>query len=101
MITNLFSPKSISEMLGFSFRRLRARGARSKGMMRMDGMWTSRGRAGAAEIAWEEARRRTGWSCRNSMGGGYDGGSVAWEEGRDGGARSKGMMRTERLELQK
>ena len=32
----------------------------------MDGQWRSRGRAGAAEIAWEEAR--------------------------DGGARSKGMI---------
>ena len=31
-------------------------------MIRVDGTWTSRGRAGAAEIAW------TGWSCRNSMG---------------------------------
>ena len=48
----------------------------------MDGRWTSLGRAGAAEIAWEEAR--------------------------DGGARSKGMIRwtgggraVDRLELQK
>ena len=46
----------------------------------VDGRWTGCGRAGAAEIAWEEARDRgarsnvrirwTGWSCRNSMGGG-------------------------------
>ena len=50
----------------------------------MDGRWTGCGRAGAAEIAWEEARDGgarlkvrirsdglwTGWSCRNSMGGG-------------------------------
>ena len=62
----------------------------------VDGRWTSCGRAGAAEIAWEEARDGgarwnvrirwtgagqavdgravddlwTGGSCRNSMGGG-------------------------------
>ena len=43
----------------------------------VDGLWTGCGRAGAAEIAWEEARDgravdglRTGGSCRNSMGGG-------------------------------
>ena len=47
----------------------------------VDGRWTSRGRAGAAEIAWEEAR--------------------------DGGARSKGIRWTgsggavDGLELQK
>ena len=44
----------------------------------VDGRWTGCGRAGAAEIAWEEARDGgarskvglwTGWSCRN-MGGG-------------------------------
>ena len=38
-------------------------------MIRVDGTWTSRGRAGAAEIAWQEAR--------------------------DGGARSKGMIRVD------
>ena len=42
-----------------------ARDGRARGMIRVDGTWTSDGRAGAAEIAWEEAR--------------------------DGGARSKGM----------
>ena len=31
-------------------------GATSKGMMWVDGTWTSRGRAAAAEIAWKEAR---------------------------------------------
>ena len=44
----------------------------------MDGRWTGGGRAGGAEIAWEEAREGedpvdelwTGGSCRNSMGGG-------------------------------
>ena len=42
----------------------------------MDGRWTGCGRAGAAEIAWEEAGDDpvdglwTGRSCRNSMGGG-------------------------------
>ena len=60
--------------------------ARSKGMIPWDGGGTGGGRAGAAEIAWEEATnvearskgmirwwdgRWTGWSCRNSMGGGY------------------------------
>ena len=70
----------------------------------VDGRWTSCGRAGAAEIAWEEARDGgarskvrirwtgggravdglwTGGSCRNSMGGGY----------RDGGARLKVRIR--------
>ena len=57
-------------------------------MIRWDGGGTGGGRAGAAEIAWEEARdggarskgmirwdgewdgRWTSWSCRNSMGGG-------------------------------
>ena len=41
----------------------------------VDGRWTSCGRAGAAEIAWEEAR--------------------------DGGARLKGMIRWTGRELQK
>ena len=53
----------------------------------VDGRWTGCGRAGAAEIAWEEARDGgaraksgsggravdglwTGGSCRNSVGGG-------------------------------
>ena len=65
--------------------------------------------AGAAEIAWEEATEgergvsvaedRWGWSCRNSMGGGYGGGArfectlriagagdaeIAWEEATEG-----------------
>ena len=40
-------PKSISEMLGFSFRSL-PRGARFERSLRVTG-------AGAAEMAWEEA----------------------------------------------
>ena len=43
----LFFPKSISEMLGFSFRSL-PRGARFERSLRVTG-------AGAAEMAWEEA----------------------------------------------
>ena len=95
--------------------------ARSKGMIRRAGAaeiaW-----AGAAEIAWEEAAnveaiwkgmirwdgRWTGWSCRNSMGGGYKRRSeiegddpvgragaaeIAWEEATNVEARSKGMIR--------
>ena len=42
-----FFPKSISEMLGFSFRSL-PRGARFERSLRVTG-------AGAAEMAWEEA----------------------------------------------
>ena len=35
----------------------------------------------------------TGGSCRNSMGGGRAGGAeIAWEEAGDGGARLKGMI---------
>ena len=98
-----FFPKSISEMLGFSFRSL-PRGARFERSLRVTG-------AGAAEMAWEEAtegergvsgrwellglelqkwhgkrlRRGSevwavaesywGWSCRNGMGKGYGGGA--------------------------
>ena len=43
----MFFPKSISEMLGFSFRSL-PRGARFERSLRVTG-------AGAAEMAWEEA----------------------------------------------
>ena len=43
------------------------------------------GRAGAVEIAWEEAREE------GATGG--CGRAKAWEEARNGGARSKGMIR--------
>ena len=64
----------------------------------MGGGWrTSRGRAGAAEIAWEEARDGHiegddpvdgRWTTRRRAGAA----EIAWEEARDGGATSKGMM---------
>ena len=62
----------------------------------MDGRWTSCGRAGAVEIAWEEARDggarenvRIWWT-----GGGRAGAAeIAWEEARDGGARANVWIR--------
>ena len=64
----------------------------------MGGGWrTSRGRAGAAEIAWEEARDGHiegddpvdgRWTTRRRAGAA----EIAWEEARDGGATSKRMM---------
>ena len=57
----------LEQLQKLAWEEARDGGATSKGMMWVDGTWTSRGRAGAAaEIAWEEAR--------------------------DGGATSKGMM---------
>jgi len=52
----------------------------------VDGRWTSCGRAGAAEIAWE---------VDGSVDGLWTGGSaeIAWEEAGDGGAKLKGMIR--------
>ena len=59
----------------------------------MDGRWTGCGRAGAAEIAWEEARdggARANVRIRWTGGGrAVDGpctgaGEIAWEEARDG-----------------
>ena len=53
----MFFPKA-SSMLGFSFRRLREEREimSGSGGRAVDGRWTGCGRAGAAEIAWEEAR---------------------------------------------
>ena len=67
-------------------------------MIQVDGTWRSDGQAGAAEIAWEEARdgraRSKGmirvdgpWTSDGRAGAA----EIAWEEARDGGARSKGM----------
>ena len=56
--SNNFFPKA-SSMLGFSFRRLREERDRMSGSggRAVDGRWTGCGRAGAAEIAWEEATK--------------------------------------------
>ena len=60
----------------------------------MDGRWTGCGRAGAAEIAWEEARdggARANVRIRWQAGCGRAGAAEiawAWEEARDGGARA-------------
>ena len=63
----------------------------------MDGRWTGCGRAGAAEIAWEEARdggARLKVRIRTGGGRAVDGrAEIAWEEARDGGARSKVRIR--------
>ena len=70
----------------------------------MDEPWTgwscrrgwSGGRAGAAEIAWEEARgggARSKGMIRWTGGGRAGAAEIAWEDARDGGARSKGMIR--------
>ena len=53
----------------------------------MDGRWTGCGRAGAAEIAWEEAR--DGGAGRGRAGAA----EIAWEEARDGGARENVRIR--------
>ena len=98
-------PKSMSEMLGFSFRRL-PRGTRFEGtpMYGGAGSWRCRnsrggsyggeawsegavsmvryGGAGDAETASEYTEERWGQRCRNSMGGHYG-----------GGARSEGTLR--------
>ena len=67
-------------------------------MIRWDGGGTGGGRAGAAEIAWEEARdggaRSKGmirWDGGGTGGGRAGAAEIAWEEARDGGARSKGQ----------
>ena len=56
----------------------------------MDGRWTGCGRAGAAEIAWEEARdggaRENVWIWWTGCGR-AGAAEIAWEEARDGGAR--------------
>ena len=57
----------------------------------MDGRWTGCGRAGAAEIAWEEAR--DGGTRANVRTGGGRAVDIAWEAGRDGGARSNVSVR--------
>ena len=52
----------------------------------VDGWWTSCGRAGAAEIAWEEARdggARLKVRMRWTGGGRAGGAEIAWEEARD------------------
>ena len=54
----------------------------------MDGRWTGCGRAGAAEIAWEEARdggARANVRIRYTGGGRAGAAEIAWEEARDGG----------------
>ena len=54
---------------------------------------------GAAEIAWEEARDGGARSKGRSDGtavGRAGAAEIAWEEARDGGARSKGMIRVGR-----
>ena len=54
------------------------------------------GRAGAAEIAWEEARdggARSKVRIRWTGCGRAGGAEIAWEEARDGGARLKWMSR--------
>ena len=56
----------------------------------MDGGWTSCGRAGAAEIAWEEGSGR-------AVCGRAGAAEIAWEEARDGGAR----LKVDGLEVQK
>ena len=58
--------------------------------------WTGGGRAGGAEIAWEEARdggARLKWMIRWTGCGRAGAAEIAWEEARDGGARLKGMIR--------
>ena len=66
----------------------------------MDGRWTGCGRAGAAEIAWEEARdggARANVRIRSDgrwTGCGRAGAAeIAWEEARDGGARANVRIR--------
>ena len=61
----------------------------------MDGRWTGCGRAGAAEIAWEEARDgRSESECPDPVDGRWTGcgragaAEIAWEEASDGGARA-------------
>ena len=77
----------------------------------MDGRWTGCGRAGAAEIAWEEARdggARANVRIRWTGGGRAGAAEIAWEEARDGGARANvriwwtgGGRAVDRRELQK
>ena len=81
----------------------------------MDGRWTGCGRAGAAEIAWEEARDggarsnvRIRWTGRWTGCGRAGAAEIAWEEARDGGARLNVRIRwtgggraVDGLELQK
>ena len=62
----------------------------------MDELWTGCGRAGGAEIAWEEARdggARSKVRIRWTSCGRAGAAEIAWEEARDGGARSKVRMR--------
>ena len=62
----------------------------------MDGRWTGCGWAGAAEIAWEEARdggARANVRIRWTGGGRAGAAEIAWEEARDGGARANVRIR--------
>ena len=58
----------------------------------MGGRWTGCGRAGAAEIAWEEARDG-GARANVRIGGRAGAAEIAWEEARDGGARANVRIR--------
>ena len=62
----------------------------------MDGRWTGCGRAGAAEIVWEEARdggARANVRIRWTGGGRAGAAEIAWEEARDGGTRANVRIR--------
>ena len=62
----------------------------------MDGWWTGCERAGAAEIAWREARAggaRANVRIRWTGCGRAGAAEIAWEEDRDGGARSNVRIR--------
>ena len=62
----------------------------------MDGRWTGCGRAGDAEIAWEEARdggARSNVRIRWTGCGRAGAAEIAWKEARDGGARSNVRIR--------
>ena len=65
-------------------------------MEERDRMSGSGGRAGAAEIAWEEARdggARSNVRIRWTGCGRAGAAEIAWEEARDGGARSNVRIR--------
>ena len=62
----------------------------------VDGRWTGCGRAGAAEIAWGEARdggARANVRIRWTGCGRAGAAEIAWEEATDGGARANVWIR--------